>query len=227
MLLSDQIEFSVPDPPEASGHLLVLLHLTLERSLCASRRSPLFTATSRSCSFPMTAERDTQLSRRPNLRFVSRRRSFRRALPYIPQRAAEPWPWKCSEQRRAQRHGELRTLSRTEPEPCQSAAPFFSSWLRVAGLLGLRLQSDWKRLRCESGWHGEILSAWRRSNGPAFEWKNTKLQDVKNKKNKMKCMTTIKLFRLHFPGEGWAEIILLTTVCLQNMDLQFLWPYFR
>ncbi len=59
--------------PQLAPYSLVLLHLTLERSLCASRRSPLFTATNRSCSFPMitdlTTDTQTARSRQPRSLF--------------------------------------------------------------------------------------------------------------------------------------------------------------
>lgn len=169
--------------------------------------------------------RDTEeeRGRRPNLRFLSRWWSFRRAPPYIPQRAAESWPWKCSEQRRAQQHRKRWTLSRTEPEPCQSAAPLFSSWLQVAALgfaltVGLEAAQVWVGLTLRSWWVSVHKEVQQQSN-LQMEKKCKTL-----KKRKMDCKTTIKFFLLHFPGQGRAEIILLTTVCLQQMCFQFVQP---
>lgn len=171
--------------------------------MCASSRSPLFTATSRSCSFPMTAERHATQSTAKTCAFCpagdpsgARFPIFHREL-LNPGRESAPSSGELSGMESCGRSAELSQSLAGAPLHSSPPAGCGSPVFGFAATVGLGSGSGVSRA------HGEILSAWRRSNSPAFERKKTKLQNVKNKiKKKMNCMTTIKLFRLHFPGEA-------------------------
>lgn len=153
--------------------------------MCASRRSPLFTATSRSCSFPMTAERHATQSTAKTCAFCpagdpsgARFPIFHREL-LNPGRESAPSSGELSGMESCGRSAELSQslagapLHSSPPAGCGSLVFGFCGYSRTGSGSGVRSRA-----------HGEILSAWRRSNSPAFERKKTKLQNVKNKKKR-------------------------------------------
>lgn len=95
MFLSDQTEFSVPAPPpslRSFRSLTGFVALDFGEKFVRQQKIPALHRHQQVLFFPHDGREARNSVDGKNLRFLSRRRSLGRALPYIPQRAAEPWP---------------------------------------------------------------------------------------------------------------------------------------